>query len=155
MSGRLAARIGILAAACLVWGCGGSGGSEKTTLDLNGSYEYTLTPGSLSGNGALDCNPTNAATGTVDVTWTTGSNQCTVVVDSEDTYPASVHGNTISYVYSDTDVYDCPTYQETFTLHMTSATEGTGTIVWHCSWTVGATPYTCSATDALTVTKSP
>ncbi len=154
MSRSVIAWFGILAGVSLWLGCGGGGGgTERTTLDLNGSYDYSLTPGTVTGNGASDCDPSEPNTGTVDVTWTQGSGQCQVVVDGGDAVTASVHGNAMSYSWSDTNYMNCPTYQESVVIHMTSADTASGTITWHCSWVDNGTTYTCSATDTLAVTR--
>ncbi len=155
MSKTVIAWFGILAGVSLWLGCGGGGGgsSPKTTVDLNGSYSYTLTPGVVTGNGAEDCDPSEPATGTVDVTWTTGSDQCQLVVDGTDTYTGTVSGNTMSYARSETNYMDCDTYQESVSIHMTSADAASGSITWHCSWLYSGTTYTCSAKDTLAITR--
>ncbi len=156
MSKSVIAWFGILVGALLGLGCGGGGGGGSpptTTHDLNGSYSYSLTPGALTGNGAEDCYPSEAATGTVDVTWTKGSNQCQLVVDGSDTYTATVSGDTMSYARSETNYLDCETYQETFSIRMTSADAGSGSITWRCSWVYNGGNYSCSAKDTLAITR--
>ncbi len=156
MSKSVIAWFGMVAGASLCLGCGGGGGggeSQKTTVDLNGSYSYALTPGALSGNGASDCDPSEAATGTVDVTWTQGSNQCQIVVDITDSYTGTVSGNVMSYARDETNYMGCDTYHEDVSIHMTSADAGSGSIGWHCSWVDGGTTYTCSASDTLAIAR--
>jgi len=155
MSKRAIGWFGILAGVWLCLGCGGGGGggNPKTTYDLNGSYSYSLTPGTVTGNGASDCDPSEASTGTVDVTWTSGSDSCQVVVDGSDPVTGSVSGNTISYSWSDTNYMNCPTYRESMSISMTSEDTAAGSITWHCSWVDNGTSYTCSAKDTLAVTR--
>lgn len=157
MSRNVAAWFGILAGVSLSLGCGGGGGGggEKptTTYDLNGSYSYVLTPGTLSGNGARDCDPSDPASGTVDVTWTNGADHCQMVVDGTDTYTGSVNGNTMAYSRSETNYWGCDTYHESVSIHMSSADTASGAINWTCSWLDGGSTYSCSAKDMLAITR--
>lgn len=155
MYGKTAARIGILAGVWLAWACGGGGGggTQKTSYDLNGSYAYSLTPGTVTGNGADDCYPSDPGTGTVDITWTTGADQCQVVIDGSSAITATVSGDTMSYSKSEANYLDCDMYQESASFRMTSASAASGTITWRCSWVYGGSAYSCSAIDTIALTR--
>ena len=155
MSRGMVAAIGILATMGLVLGCGGGGGGGGggTAYDLNGTYTYSLVPGALTGNGASDCDPSEAKTGTVVVTCTSGTDQCQVVIDGTNTYTATANGNTLSYSESEPNYYSCDMYKELDAIRMTSANTASGSIAWTCSWTDQGTSYICAATDTLAITR--
>ncbi len=156
MSKSVTAWLGILAVVSLGLACGGGGGggeTKPTTYDLNGSYSYALTPGALSGSGAEDCDPSEPATGTVDVTWTQGEGHCHVSVDAGEPVTATVSGDTMSYSFSETNYMDCDAYQESVTISMTSADTASGSITWRCSWVYGGSTYFCTAKDTLAITR--
>ena len=149
----------VVGAIWLLGACGGGGGgSPKTTYNLAGSYDFVLTAGDLTGNGAADCTPDVNDSGTATVTWTTGSNQCTLDIEGQSitaTVTASVNGNTVKKSKSGPDA-DCDvSYGETWSLTWTSDNAASGYARWSCQWTDSGTVYGCSQQDDLTVTRQP
>jgi len=157
MRARTLARAASTAAVLLAIGCGGGGGggTEKTTVNLAGSYDYQLTPGSVTGSGASDCDPTTAESGTATVVWTTGSNVCTITVGSWDPITAKVNGNSATYSVSSPGDWNCDTYQESWKVSWSSDDDATGTMTWVCGWTTSGVQYSCTQTNALSITRKP
>jgi len=133
---------------------GGGGGSQKTTFNLAGSYDYVLTAGALTGTGTSDCTADTDESGTAAVVWTTGSNQCSLDIESQ-VIVASVNGNTITHSKSGPDS-DCDvSYAESWSLTWTSDNTASGYVRWSCQWTSDSTTYSCAQQDTLSVTRQP
>jgi hypothetical protein len=151
-----AVRLGVLAG---IWlGCAGGAGdsegeSQPTTYDLNGTYAFTLTPGSLIGGGAGACDPTQAGTGSVGITWTLGTSQSELVLTGSSgtvTVPAGVNGNTVSYSEVESNHPGCDSYEESGSFELVTADTGTGTIAWSCSSVQGGSAESCAEINTIT-----
>jgi hypothetical protein len=154
MQTRTVILLGGASAFLLLGACGGGGGGSnpQTTFNLAGSYGYVLTAGAMTGNGVADCTADDDASGTATVTWTTGSDQCSLDIEGQ-VVTANVRGNTITHTKSGADA-DCDvSYGESWSLTWTSDDAAAGFVKWSCQWTNGGTTYSCAQKDDLTVTR--
>ena len=159
MQRRRAVSLGVLAGMWL--GCTGGapdseGEAQPTTYDLNGTYAYTLTPGSVIGGGAGACDTTPAGTGSFGITWTLGASQSQLVLSGSsgtETLLAGVNGNTVSYSEALSNHPGCDSYEESGSFELVTASTGTGTIAWSCSQGLGGSAVSCAEINTIRFTR--